>query len=296
MNTTPIVIVSNKAGRLGNRLFQSAHFMGNALSHGYRLLNPSFDEYAGFFEGSASDPLCATPCVTEIQDHELASQLRAVFFFMAGAFSMPCSKIFSKRMSLFDIRDLDETDDPCMDLNTEGFQKLLRPGSVTFVKGWRFTDHLNLVRFRDQIVRYHTPVQSIIHEAENVVAHARDAGKSVIGVHVRQEDYRFWKGGVHFYETELYAQWMRKCAEIYEDVVFLVCASNKLDFDGFRGLNVVYGPGFPVGDLHALSLCDRIMGPPSTFSMWASYFGNTPLCILQRREQIVIRENFTLHH
>lgn len=32
-----------------------------------------------------------------------------------------------------------------------------------------------------------------------------------------------------------------------------------------------------IEDLYALSKCDYIFGPPSTFSMWASFYGEVPL-------------------
>ena len=34
-------------------------------------------------------------------------------------------------------------------------------------------------------------------------------------------------------------------------------------------------------DLYALSRCDYIIGPPSTFSQWASYYGHVPLRFLR---------------
>ncbi|HAX17707.1 MAG TPA: hypothetical protein DCY00_03825 [Actinobacteria bacterium] len=32
-----------------------------------------------------------------------------------------------------------------------------------------------------------------------------------------------------------------------------------------------------IEDLYSLALCDYIFGPPSTFSMWASFYGEVPL-------------------
>ena len=48
----------------------------------------------------------------------------------------------------------------------------------------------------------------------------------------------------------------------------------------FSGLTVDHGPGDPVGDLFALAGCDRVIGPPSTFSQWAAFFGDVPICFL----------------
>jgi hypothetical protein len=36
-----------------------------------------------------------------------------------------------------------------------------------------------------------------------------------------------------------------------------------------------------MGDLHALARCDYIFGPQSTFTQWASFYGNKPLFLLK---------------
>ena len=52
------------------------------------------------------------------------------------------------------------------------------------------------------------------------------------------------------------------------------------------------GPEHPVSALHAMSLCDYIIGPPSTFSGWASFMGRVPRLQLKSRDQAVRLEDF----
>jgi len=56
-----------------------------------------------------------------------------------------------------------------------------------------------------------------------------------------------------------------------------VCSDEPRRQDEFPGLPVGFGPGFPVGDLYALAQCDYILGTVSSFSQWASFYGNRPL-------------------
>ncbi|MCE9587644.1 MAG: hypothetical protein K8R57_04955 [Verrucomicrobia bacterium] len=291
------VIIASKAGRLGNRLFQSAHFMGNAISKGYRLLNPSLGEYASFFEGSSRDPLCEFPQSERNVDPEFADQCRDFIYAGAHLLGLVASKVIAPGVRGIDIRRFDEADEGDVDLNGAVFGKLIESVKLTLPMGWKFSDHAGMQRHRDQIIRYFTPVHSVRNQVEIAMKRAREIGGFLIGVHIRQEDYRYWKGGVHYYETDRYSHWMSQCAEIFSDrkPVFMVCSSDEQNPEDFRGLNVIYAPGTAVGDLHALSLCDRIMGPPSTFSMWASYAGNTPLCMLQTHNQSVSAEDFCLH-
>lgn len=44
-----MVVLGYPTGQLGNRLFQYAHWMGNAWAYRYSLYNPSFDGYGTYF-------------------------------------------------------------------------------------------------------------------------------------------------------------------------------------------------------------------------------------------------------
>jgi hypothetical protein len=44
--------------------------------------------------------------------------------------------------------------------------------------------------------------------------------------------------------------------------------------------------------MYALASCDYIVGPPSTFSLWASFYGQVPLCFLQKPDEFLALANF----
>jgi hypothetical protein len=288
------VMISSKAGRLGNRLFQAAYFMGNALSQGYRLLNPSLGEYAYLFEGSARDPLCGYPESWRNVDPEFADQCREFLFPCIHLLGLIAKSGIVPGVASIDIRGFDTKDDGDIDLNGETFGEYLASGKMILPMGWKFSDYAALRKHREEITRYFTPVVSVRNTVEVLISKARAMGDLLVGVHIRQEDYRSWKNGIHFYETERYVKWMREVVASHPDtkVVFVVCASDVLDEALFRGISYLKGPCFPAGDLHALSLCDKIIGPPSTFSAWASYHGGVPLCVLRDKRASVAPENF----
>ena len=113
------VMISSKAGRLGNRLFQAAYFMGNALSQGYRLLNPSLGEYAQLFEGSARDPLCGYPEPWRDLDPEFAHQSREFLFPYIHLLGLVAKSGIVPGVTAIDIRRFDSKDDGDIDLNSE---------------------------------------------------------------------------------------------------------------------------------------------------------------------------------
>jgi len=288
------VVIASKAGRLGNRLFQSAHFMGNALAKGYQLFNPSLGEYASLFEGSARDPLCGFPQGWRDVDSEFADQCREFLYAGIHALGLAAASGILSGVQTIDIRRFDELEEGDIDLSGAAFGEMLASGKMILPMGWKFSDHAAMKVYREEIIRYFTPVESVKQPAERIILRAREMGDLLVGVHIRQDDYRQWKNGIHFYETERYVQWMQEFAENHpgKRVVFIVCGSNPIDETLFSRLTLVKGPGLPAGDLHALSLCDKIIGPPSTFSGWASYHGGVPICVLRDSKASVGPENF----
>jgi len=291
------VIIASKAGRLGNRLFLSAYFMANALAQGYRLLNPAIDEYGEFFEGSRMDPFCRFPYPINYADTDFASQCRTLVLTTAGFAASCAAAIGLPGVLTLDLRNSHDQEDRDYDLCGEDYSMLLGSCRTLLVKGWKFRDDKNLLRFHSEITRYFMPVKSIQKAAGESVQGARESGDMAIGIHIRQGDYRGWKGGMHYFENSQYAYWMHEAEKLFSErkVVFVICSSEPINLNAFKEHNIATGPGTAIGDLHALSLCDAIMGPPSTFSTWASYHGRVPLCMLQHREQNITKHDFVMH-
>ncbi len=44
------ILIADRNGQLGNRLFLFAHFIAIGMKTGRRVVNPLFDEFSGFFE------------------------------------------------------------------------------------------------------------------------------------------------------------------------------------------------------------------------------------------------------
>jgi hypothetical protein len=291
------VVIAAKAGRLGNRLFLSAYFMANARAKGYRLLNPAFGEYAPLFQGSAMDPLSRFPEEGKRANPEFTTQCREVLLGVTSGIGRVTATLGLPEIRQLDIRKSHDAKDQNYDLCSESFDEALHSSRLLIAKGWKFRDDTNLVRFHSEISRYFTPLPSVRQPAEAVLETARQSGDHIVGVHIRQGDYREWKNGVHYFETEQYAHWMRELSSLLpgKKITFLLCASDPIDRKYFQGLTALDGPGIVISDLHALSLCDVIMGPPSTFSTWASYYGRVPLCMLQHAGQQIALHDFVLH-
>jgi hypothetical protein len=110
-----------------------------------------------------------------------------------------------------------------------------------------------------------------------------DADCILCGIHIRLGDYQHHNSGSWFYSIEQYATKMREFCELFgngKPVRFLVCSNETLHLDAFRGLTVTFGSGQFMEDLMTLGQCDYILGAPSTYSAWASFYGDVPLRFL----------------
>ena len=187
---------------------------------------------------------------------------------------------------------------PVTFLDGPELQEQIRPAKIVFVYGWRFRAPDLVRKHGDKIRAYFRPIEQFESPSREAVVRLRRNADIVIGVHIRQGDYRRWKGGKCFFPVERYAAWMRDLAAQFpaRKVAFLVCSDEPRNAGEFPGLSVGFGAGSPVSDLYALAQCDYILGPNSTFSQWASFYGKKPLLHLFNSNDSVELEKFRVSY
>ena len=91
--------------------------------------------------------------------------------------------------------------------------------------------------------------------------------------------------GMLFYETTEYVQLMRTVQQLFptQRVRFLVCSNVAQSEDDLRGFDWCFGPGTEIGDLYSLAACDFIVGAPSSYTQWASFYGEVPRLVHNRK-------------
>ena len=60
-------------------------------------------------------------------------------------------------------------------------------------------------------------------------------------------------------------------------VRWVICSNEKIETEEFSSFDVVLGPNQIVEDMYVFSECDYIVGPPSTYTGWASFMGKNKL-------------------
>lgn len=289
-----MVIVDYKAGQLANRLFQFSYFFTNAKEYRYKLINPCFEEYAGFFNLKSSN--------------EFKGNIRTNFSGNVAIDNFITKKIetlrrYAKKKKgaawLYEFHNIKKIYDQHykeFDLNNPDFIKKAKK-KIVFARGWNYRDHLHLKKYSDIIREVFTPKKIYAEQVNAVIKECKkNVSDILIGVHIRRGDYKNFFDGRWYFEDEVYFNQMdllnKKLGRDGKRIVFLICSNQKINVENFKGLTVEFKSRHMIIDLYSLAGCDYILGPPSTFTMWASFYGKVPLNIIKHAKQPLDMFNF----
>lgn len=280
-----MVIICSKSGRLANRIWAFSHFIGNAIEYKYSLLNPSFDEYCGLFPATRGEVIATCRIRTTIGMGISYSRFEML---------ARLTEKYLPRSPWHQFVRLENVDDE-FDISSRDFVRMAR-SKIILTHGWKFCDRRSLLKHGNLIRDVFTPDASTLERVQDMIAICRGKGDVLVGVHVRRGDYKKWSGGMYYFSDQEYVDKMRqvcKCIDVGSDrVSFLVCSDEKLDKSNFADFSVTFGSGVLLEDLYSLASCDYLIGPPSTYSMWASFYGEVPLHLILSSVQQIASDGF----
>ncbi len=285
-------ILFQTSGELGNRLVLYSHLLALGWEYRVPITNLSFWRYAHFFEPTLT--LSEEPWVDDAKTNG-----------GPGAGERWLRGVLEKRAPQT-MRHRFEFDG---DLVCEPKALLVRAMSALSSRyfqrsGRRVADALGFVVREEQeflfscdlpgvglmnpaLVEKHAPAirerfrlrQQFRERVSQWIEPLREEFTMLIGVHLRRGDYNRYRGGQWFFDSSVYRRLMLHVAALFAEkrVVFLLASNERLDLAEFPGLEVRQAPGHLALDMYSLAECDLIVGPPSTFSGWASFVGQTPI-------------------
>ena len=166
-------------------------------------------------------------------------------------------------------------------------------------KGWTTrTDTRYLTQTKKELQCIFRPKDAIMNKAEGLIEKMKQTSDIVVGVHIRRGDYATWNDGRFYYELEDYHHFMLRVKDLYQGqhVSFFISSNEDFELDIFTNCNCHrFGkePSGAILDLYSLSVCDLIMGPVSSYSRWASFVGEVPLCFLETKDQKFTKDSFS---
>jgi Glycosyl transferase family 11 len=282
-----MLIVAAKSGQLGNRLLLFAHFIAWAIEDDFTVLNPAFEEYAEFFTGTANNLFCCYPApyFNTYNNRYIRSKYYKFIKYLSDRQILTTKEITRKEP--FSWSKYQET------------EKLDRAAIICFTgwlfrDGWFVEDLPKLRQHADPIRSYFTPVEPYKINVNNLIATLKNSADIIIGIHIRQGDYDRHQNGRYFYTIEQYIAVMKAAVKLFtkNSIKFLICSNVQQEPKLFKDFNLVFGSGHLIEDMYALSECDYIIGPPSSYTMWAAFYGEKPLYMMRDASQAINLNDF----
>lgn len=280
------LIVIKSTGDHSNKLQQNLHFEVFCKKHNIEYHNPTFHDMAEFYvEPCKAD----TNLYYKFLQIDLLGKLFRHSRFVKRVFSVVW--LFSKLGFLKFVR-FDNTSKVhlCEKYLLDAFNK----HNVVYVAGWRFRMLELSETYRTEMAQRYALRPEIYADSAFVdrIHLLKSQGYSLVGVHIRRGDYKTWKDGTYYYDDSVYQNYLDKIGQQYkakgeEKHKFVLFSDEKITL--YNSSNVISSQENWYIDHYVMSLCDHLIGPPSTFTLWASYVGKARLFhIYDTKQEFVI--------
>jgi hypothetical protein len=236
-----MVIIFKGYGNHSNRLFQAIHVEAFCRENNIKFHNPSFSDMAGFY-GVKSHSYDSLVCFF-LRLLDKAGIVNPPHF----EESEPYSIIFLKRR-------------------------------LVFYKGWNFRADDLTKKYRDFFKGKYSLLPKF-YEGNKFYKEFASINReefNVVGVHIRKGDYKTWEGGKYYFSDAIYKKYMGNLKLALEkssskETLFIIFSNEKASFTETENIWISENEWYV--DQFIMGKCDYLIGPPSTYTLWASYTG-----------------------
>ena len=268
------VVVASRYGQLCNRLLTFANLAVFASRERSRVINASFCDYAHLFQAFRNAPAVEFPQATGSLciGSSVTRRSKRIFWRLL---ERACQ---AGRLPPRSFHVLQLPNSATYQLGDDGFRELLRAKRYLFLSGMAVAAPTFAQDF-PVLKGLFCPHSEYMGRIAELVSSAREGSETLVGVHVRRGDYASYRGGEWFYDWADYAGLVRRVAAMFSGrrISFLIVSNETVPRELFSGFNCSFSGEREIVDLYALSHCDYILGPPSTFSAWAAMYGCVPV-------------------
>ena len=274
-----ILIVAEGYGRWGNRLMLFAYSICWAKENRSIVLNPSFNEYSKYFAYFKKNVLCSVPSMCS--QGNILNELIIHQFIKSFVRIPKRNGILFKYLS--NTLHLSEENK-----NTESisFKNVLKTKNVVFLDGFIMGKrNYDLIKTNKNILVDIFKFENEIREKGDIFLNSFiESNKLLIGVCMRQGDYRSYRNGFYYLKDQQYLKVINSLGDQFANDVNFFIASEEPKKDFANQPNITVNCGSPALNLYMLSRCDYIIGPPSTFMTWASFYNDVPVCYIDSKK------------
>ncbi len=277
-----IIILRHGGGRLANQLWNYIGVFTYCLERGYKLENYSFYKYADFFDLSKPK----SSLIKFLFYGSLIKHDQYRFRDPYEKFTRLVEHFFKNRLvksdKTFYLPPTTNSDWK----QSEEIKKVEKNSKTIFFEGWLFRNPVGLKKYQNEIRKHFQPIIEIRQKVDEVISSAKKQYKHIIGVHIRQGDYKVWEGGQYYFPPKevvnILKDYLQYSQKDPRQTVFLIASDGEIDQGIFQGLNTIICHGNQVEDLWTLSRTDMVIGSNSTYGPLAAYLGNIPVAIFNK--------------
>ena len=248
-----IVILLEKYGDHCNRLFQSLHYHAYCIENDYVFINLTLLNLLRF-------------------DNKVISILdKIINLFLTTLYKLFFKNIFSNRILKSNKR------------------------FIKFVGGWDFRENSLTIKHYQKLKSHYlfkkkyfsTYINNLIFFLKNL----KSNNNYIVGVHIRRGDYKYWMDGDYFFKDDLYnsiiSELRYSLIKENKKPFFIAVSDQEINNDLLCEKKV---SGNWIEDQIVLQNCDLLLGPPSTFTMWASYISRIPIIKINKKGEFNIKK------
>ncbi|MGK7931023.1 MAG: glycosyl transferase family 11 [Microcystaceae cyanobacterium] len=316
MTKKPLIIFTHGGGRLANQLLCYANLLAFLIENNCNttLINWSFFPYEYLLETPTHRLLSLEgfsfyllkalnlfALLLKYLPSPISVRLNYYFlkalYLVSNIFSNMKGMIADDRKIYYKFKFMAEYNSR-LSLEEDSVVKKIQQTPTTLLGGFNIRCWSLVRKHQDKVKDYLHFKQEYFDQAGKFIQELRQKHDYLIGVSIRQTDYKTWADGRYFFETKQYIEWIKKAQTRFSDkknIGFIIASDNAQDLSLFEDLPVYLGTGNIlkggnyVEDMIELSMCDLILTPPTTFSAWASFMGKVPLLPLYDTKQNIFQ-------
>lgn len=285
-----MIIYCSKPGALANQLILFAHLLVFSKEYNTKIIMSAFDKYYQYFEGTHNNFLLSYPLL--ISFPPFISTFVYKFFYLIARI---VNKANVRKISIYTIHiNWNEK----VILNSDEFIILSKQYPILFLQGWQFRTQ-NLINKHYSLIRsFFTIRHQFVKNIQHIMLKWKVMYNTIICIHMRRGDYKNFEGGKYYYDWTFYKNlivYLKNNLFLNQNTLFYLCSDENIPQQGFiyndENIKIYISQHHFIEDMYVLYHSNYIIGPPSTFTMWASFIGKTPLYILHSTEKLPLSWN-----
>ena len=245
-----MIVLFRSFGNHSNRLFQNLHFEAFCMEYGIEYANPTFRDMEEYY---------ISPVGTK-------HNFEAMFYRSIASSQLRKLGLFR---NVITFRNENRN-------NVEILKSRLDQDH--YVDGWGFRVHNLTAKYQELLIEKYS-LRPEYYEKNDLYKKLLGVNRgttSIIGVHIRRRDYKKHKGGIYYFNDKVYQKYMNQLGteisnQLSKQALFIIFSDEITGIQ--ENSDILISDNEWYLDHLLMSKCDFLIGPPSTFTIWASYIG-----------------------